>query len=59
MLNKTGKLLDPENKNLSSVRTEPRNRTQQIENEDPRAAFSRSLLPRPQQSSHLRTQMMS
>ena len=30
--------MDPETKNLSSVRTEPR--TQQIENEDPCAAFS-------------------
>ena len=51
------KLLDPETKNLSSVRTEPI--TQEIESEDPRAAFSRSFLPRPLQLSHLRTQMMS
>ena len=56
-LNTTGKSLDPETKNISSVRTEPR--SQQIENEDPRAAFSRSFLPRPKQSSHIRTQMMS
>ena len=39
MLNTTKKLLDLETKNLSSVRTEPR--TQQIENEDSHAAFSR------------------
>ena len=31
----------------------------EIENEDPRAAFSRSFLPRPQQPSHLRTQIMT
>ena len=51
------KLLDPETKNLSSVPTEPR--TQQIENEGHRAAFSRSFLPRLQQPSHLRTRMIS
>ena len=51
------KLLDPETKNLSSVRTEPK--TQQIENEDHHAAFSISFLPRPKQPSHLRSQMMS
>ena len=56
-LNTTRKLLDPETKNLSFVRTEPR--TQQIENEDPRAAFSRSFLPRQQQPYRLRTQMTS
>ena len=42
---------------FSSVRTEPR--TQQIENENPCTAFLCSFLPRPQQPSHLRTQMMS
>ena len=31
----------------------------EIENEDPRAAFSRSFFPRPQQPSHLRTQIMT
>ena len=50
-------LLDPENKNLSSVRTEQK--TQQIENEGPSAAFSILFLPRPKQPSHLGTQMMS
>ena len=40
-LNTTRKLLDPETKNLSSIWTEPR--TQQIENEDPHAAFSCSF----------------
>ena len=57
MPNTTRKLLDPETKNLRSIWTEPR--TQHIENEDVRAAFSRSFLPRPQQPSHLRTKMMS
>ena len=51
------KLLDPETKNLSSIRTEPR--TQQIENEDPHTAFSHSFLPRPQQPSHLRTHVIT
>ena len=51
------KLLDPETKNLSTLWTEPR--TQQIENEDPRAAFSLLFLPTPQQPSYLRTHMMS
>ena len=41
---------------FSSVWTELR--AQQIENEDPCAAFFRSLLPRPQQPSHIRTPMM-
>ena len=50
------KLLNSETKYLSSVWTEPR--TQQIENEDSQAFFSRLFLPRPQQSSQLRTQMM-
>ena len=39
-LKTTRKLLDPGTKNLNSVRTE--RRTWQIENEDPRTAFSRS-----------------
>ena len=56
-LNTTRKLLDPETKILSFVWTEPR--TQQAENEDPRAVFSISVLARPMQPSHLRTQMMS
>ena len=51
------KLLDPETTNLSSLRTDPR--TQQIKNEDPRAAFSISASPRPKHPSHLRTKMMS
>ena len=50
-------LLDPETKNLNFVCTEPR--TQQMENGDPRAAFLSSFLPRPQQPSHLRTQVMT
>ena len=56
-LNTTRKLLDPETENFSSVRTEPR--TQQKDNEGPRAAFARSFLPRQQQPSHLRTQMIT
>ena len=56
-LNKTRKRRDPESKTLSSVRTELR--TQEIENEDPSAVFSCSLLPRRQQPSHLRTQTTS
>ena len=53
-LNTTKKLLNTETKSLSSIRTEPR--TQEIENDDPRAAFSQILfLSRPNQSSHLRT----
>ena len=57
MPNTMRKLLDPETKNLSSIRTEPR--TQQIENEDPHTAFSHSFLPRPQQPSHLRTHVIT
>ena len=56
MLNTTRKLLDTETKNISSLRTE--RRTQQIENEDPWAAFSRLVLTRTQQPSHLRTHVM-
>ena len=52
MLDTTIKLLDPKTKNLISVRCEPR--TQQIENENPHAAFSCSQL-----LSHLRTLMMT
>ena len=51
------KLQDPETKNLSSARTDPR--TQQIENEDPRAAFSPSFLPRQEQPRQVRTQIMT
>ena len=51
------KILDTEIKNLSSLRTEPT--TQQIENKDLHAAFSRLFLLRPQQPSHLRTLMMT
>ena len=39
------KNLDAETENLSSLRNEPR--IQQIENEDPRSAFSSSFLPKP------------
>ena len=42
MLKTTQKLLDPETKNFSSIWTE--HKTQQIENEGPRAAFSFSFL---------------
>ena len=52
-LNTKRKLLVPETKNLSFLQTKPR--TQQRENEEPRTAFSRSLLPRPQQSNYLKT----
>ena len=51
------KILDTEIKNLSSLRTEPT--TQQIENKDLHAAFSRLFLLRPQQPTHLRTLMMT
>ena len=51
------KILDTEIKNLISLRTEPT--TQQIENKDLHAAFSRLFLLRPQQPSHLRTLMMT